>query len=160
MIKGFDAIVGKDARVLILGSMPSVKSLEKSQYYGFKQNRFWKIMYAYFNEKITEDYEDRKKLLLNHGIALWDVIGSCDREGSLDSNIKNVKCNDIVSFIKQNPTICKVICNGKKSYTLYQRYFSSLPLECVYLPSTSNANRSIKEIELFRLWHEQLRKSL
>lgn len=152
MIKGFKPIVGENAKLLILGSMPSITSLSKNEYYGFKYNRFWKIMFYFFNEEYSDVYEDKIQLLKKHHIALWDVISHCEREGSLDSKIKDEICNDIESIIEQYPTIQAVLCNGKKSYDLYIRHFSNIELPCFYLPSTSNANRSIKENELFDKW--------
>lgn len=157
-MKGFKPIVCKEAEILILGSMPSVVSLEKSEYYGFKHNRFWKIISEVYKETFIT-YEDKKKCLYKHKIALWDVIESCEREGSLDSNIRNVVCNDLEGFVKKYPNLKLIICNGKKSGTLYEKHFShkiSVPYHI--LPSTSNANRTIKEIDLFKLWKETLLK--
>lgn len=155
MLKGFPPIISKEPYVMILGSMPSVTSLEKSEYYGFAHNRFWKIMHKVFDMPI-DTYEQKVSIILNNHIILWDVIGECEREGSLDSKIRNEKVNDIRTLAKNTPTLRKVICNGRKSYDLYQRYFSDLQIECCYLPSTSNANRSIKETELFDQWLQEL----
>ena len=105
------------------------------------------------------DYDEKKKILYEKQILLWDVIGECEREGSLDSAIRNEKVNDIGALIIRYSTIRKVICNGKKAYNLYQRYFSDVNIPCIYLPSTSNANRSIKEEKLFELWEQELTKS-
>lgn len=155
MLKGFDPIIAKDPKVMILGSMPSVTSLEKQEYYGFKHNRFWKIMADVFACELN-DYEDKKQVILNHHMILWDVIGMCERNGSLDSAIRNEVCNPIDELIHTYPTIQKVICNGRKSYDLYQKHFSFLDVTCIYLPSTSNANRSIKEDVLFEAWRKEL----
>lgn len=86
-IKSFEPLVDKESKVLILGSMPGVMSLNKQQYYGNPRNHFWKIIYSLFNEVEDELYEQKKAFLLRKGIALWDVINNCYREGSLDSNI-------------------------------------------------------------------------
>lgn len=133
-------------------------SLEKQEYYGFAHNRFWKIMGAYFQIDLP-DYEAKKACIQAHGIILWDVIKTCEREGSLDSAIKHVECNDITAMVQANPSISCIICNGKKSYELYQRHFGKvITVPCVYLPSTSNANRSISEEKLFQQWFTQLQK--
>lgn len=155
MIYGFEPIVEGEPKLLILGSMPSIVSLEKQEYYGYAHNRFWKIMAHYFKHTFTS-YEDKKKTLIKHRIALWDVISCCEREGSLDSAIHEEQCNDIAAFIKQNPTITHVLCNGKKAYTLYQKHFAYLKVDCLVLPSTSNANRTISEKTLYLKWCDVL----
>lgn len=159
MISGFPAIIGHHPQVLILGSMPSIVSLEKQQYYGFKHNRFWKIISSYFDCELN-DYAAKKQCIMNHHLILWDVIKYCEREGSLDSNIKNVEVNDIEQLLNTYPTIQTVLCNGKKSYELYKKYFSHLERNCICLPSTSNANRSIKEEVLISKWHDALENAL
>ena len=157
MLTGFDPIISRYPRVMILGSMPSVVSLEKQEYYGYAHNRFWKIMSDIFNMPIST-YEEKKQIILSHHLLLWDVIGECEREGSLDSKIRNEKVNPIAELLETYPSIQLVICNGRKSYDLYQKHFSYLPLSSMYLPSTSNANRSIKEEILFEKWREALKK--
>ena len=158
MLKGFDPIIPSAPVLMILGSMPSVSSLEKQEYYGYAHNRFWKILHHVYDMPIN-DYDEKKKILYEKQILLWDVISECEREGSLDSAIRNEKVNDIGALIIRYSTIRKVICNGKKAYNLYQRYFSDVNIPCIYLPSTSNANRSIKEEKLFELWEQELTKS-
>lgn len=157
MIYGFPPVIGKNPKIMILGSMPSITSLEKRKYYGFKQNRFWKIIGSYFACEFS-CYEDKLNCIKEHSILLWDVISHCEREGSLDSDIRKEVVNDIPSLLKKYPSIKCVICNGKKSYSLYKKHFSILPLEVFCLPSTSNANRTIKEEILIAKWHEVLRK--
>lgn len=155
MISGFQPIIAKQPKIMILGSMPSVVSLDKQEYYGFKHNRFWKIIANYFDCEL-KDYQEKKQCMMQNHIILWDVIKSCEREGSLDSNIKNVEVNDIEQLIKKYSTIKTVLCNGKKSYSLYMKYFSQLEVDCICLPSTSNANRSIKEMDLYKIWNQAL----
>ncbi|MDF9824135.1 hypoxanthine-DNA glycosylase [Breznakia sp. PF5-3] len=159
MIKGFPPIVGAEAKILILGSMPSVTSLKNVEYYGYKHNRFWKIITTYTGCKFNS-YTDKEECLKAHGIALWDVIESCEREGSLDSKIRNVTVNPIADFVAIHPSIKAIFCNGKKSYELYQRHFSSLSISCICLPSTSNANRIIKECDLYKIWLDSLKTYL
>lgn len=155
MLKGLEPILSKDPKALILGSMPSVTSLDKQEYYGFKHNRFWNIMHVCFAMSI-DSYEEKKDIIQTQHLILWDVIGSCEREGSLDSAIRNVVVNDIEALLEKYPQITTVLCNGKKSYDLYQRYFSHLQVSCIYLPSTSNANRSLKEEVLIQKWVDAL----
>ncbi len=157
MIRSFTPLLEGSPKVLILGSIPSVTSLESIEYYAFKQNRFWKIISKYFNCELNT-YEDKKECLFMHHIALWDVIQSCNREGSLDSKISNVEVNDIELLLKGYPSIEVVICNGAKSASLYKKFFNHLDIEVISLPSTSNANQSMKQEKLFELWIESLKK--
>ena len=136
---------------MIVGSMPSVTSLEKQEYYGFKHNRFWKILNQYFQMPISS-YEEKKEIIYKHHILLWDVIASCQREGSLDSAIRKEVVNPISKIVEDNPSIQAIICNGKKSYDLLCKHFPNLAIKVYYLPSTSNANRTIKEEVLFERW--------
>ncbi len=153
---GFDPIIAQEPRLMILGSMPSVTSLAKQEYYGYKHNRFWKIMQAYFQRELLT-YEDKKQCILTHHMILWDVIGSCEREGSLDAAIHHEECNDIVQLCQIYPSIALILCNGKKSYGLYERHFANhLSIPAIAMPSTSNANRTIKESDLFAQWFERL----
>lgn len=139
--------------------MPSVTSLQQAEYYGFKHNRFWKIIAQYFHCNFT-NYQEKKECIIKHNVALWDVIATCERKGSLDSMIKDEVCNDIVSFLKHYPSVKTVLCNGKKSFQLYQKHFSNIDINCICLPSTSNANRSISETSLFQIWNDALTQSL
>lgn len=159
LLIGFQPVLPENPRILILGSMPSVASLEKSEYYGFPHNRFWKIMSSYSNT-IFESYDDKLNFLDNKGIALWDVIYSCERVGSLDSKIRNVTCNSIDELLREYPSITHIVCNGKKAYTLLLKYFPSLDVEVLSLGSTSNANRSVSERELFDEWETTLQTLL
>ncbi len=155
-LHGFEPIIAKRPRLMILGSMPSVTSLAKQEYYGYRHNRFWPLMASYFRVELL-DYEAKKRCIKDHGIILWDVIGSCDRSGSLDSAIRNEVCNDIPGLLKQYPEISLIICNGKKSFSLYERLMAiQCEIEYVYCPSTSNANRTISEADLFAQWFMQL----
>lgn len=159
MLIGFDPIIAKEPRVLILGSMPSVTSLARREYYGYAHNRFWKIMSRCFAMPI-DTYEQKRAIIVSRQLALWDVIHACEREGSLDSNIRKEIVNPIDQLIEAHPQIHTVICNGKKSESLYQKHFSALPVRQLYLPSTSNANRSIRETELIERWIMTLQRVL
>jgi hypoxanthine-DNA glycosylase len=133
---GLEPIYDKESSILILGSFPSVKSRHINFYYGHPQNRFWRVLSNVFNV----DINDKEKFVLNHRIALWDVIESCDIKGSSDSSIKNVKVNDILMVVN-NSNITKIYTNGKVAQKLYDKYLKSIVgIEAVNLPSTSPAN--------------------
>ncbi|THE13067.1 DNA-deoxyinosine glycosylase [Bacillus timonensis] len=139
-IFGLEPIVGEDPRILILGSMPSVESLRKQEYYGNQRNHFWKIMFMLFDSHELTDYKDKIAFVKERKIALWDVLYSCHREGSLDSSIKNEEPNEIEAFVKNHPNLRLIACNGTKSYKSYQKYIGlhRLPgVEVIKLPSTS-----------------------
>ncbi len=146
MITSFEPIVDKNCKILILGTMPGVMSLKKQQYYANKQNQFWSIIYNLFNKEVEEDYENRKIFLLNHHIALWDVLKSCDREGSSDSKIINPVSNDFEAFLNNYPNIKAVFFNGSKAEKLFIKLVMGKmnlkeDLSFCRLPSTSSANR-------------------
>ncbi len=122
-IIGLDPIVHGDDTILILGSMPSVKSLEQSWYYANPTNRFWDVLSNVFDKPISS-MQDRLDVLKDNHIALWDSCHSCLRQGSSDASIQDIRPNDIVGLLKDNPSIQKVICNGKKSEETMRRFFS------------------------------------
>ncbi len=142
--KSFKPSIDNNSKVLILGSMPGIKSLEEHQYYAHPQNRFWKVMGLICNEpKLNEmNYELKLKTLLNNNIALWDTIKSCKRNGSLDSNIENETPNNIRGLLKKYPNIKTICLNGNKSYSAFKKYFPDLfaKYSCLKMPSTSPAN--------------------
>lgn len=148
----FGPVFDEASRVLILGSFPSVKSRENQFYYGHPQNRFWKMLAGIFEEKVPDTIEEKKKILLNNRIALWDVIESCEIEGSSDSSIRNVVANDM-NFILQQAPIEKILCNGGKAYELFLRYCSAPWYPPVAkMPSTSPANAAWRLDKLVETW--------
>ena len=154
--KSFKPSIDKNSRVLILGSMPGVKSLEEQQYYAHPKNRFWKIMGTICGEPMLYEfaYNLKLKILLNNNIALWDTLKSCNRKGSLDSDIQNETLNDIRRLLKKYPNI-KIIClNGNKSYSVFKKYFSDLfdMYSCYKMPSTSPANAGYGLDKLMDEW--------
>lgn len=139
----FPVFFNKNSEILILGSMPSVKSRELGFYYMHPKNRFWKVLSIVFNENIGNTIEDKKRFLTRHKIALWDVIESCDIKASSDSSIKNVVVNDINKVIK-NSNIKRVFITGKRAYELYNKYcLENTKIEAICLFSTSPANCAI-----------------
>ncbi|MBD5085922.1 MAG: DNA-deoxyinosine glycosylase [Clostridiales bacterium] len=137
MIYSFEPIFNENSRVLILGSMASVKSLERGFYYMHPRNRFWTTIGEVAGESVPESIDGKKQWLLTHNIALMDIIYSCNRDGSLDSDIKDVVPNDIVNVIKK-ANIQAIFCNGRKSYEIAKKTYPDLQFN--YLPSTSPAN--------------------
>lgn len=137
---GFEPVYDEHSRILILGSFPSVKSRENSFYYGHPQNRFWKLMAKLLEEPLPETIEEKKRLLLSHGIAIWDVVAACDIKGSSDSSIRNVIPADI-NRILRTADIEKIIANGDTAYKLYHKYCEPhTGREALKCPSTSPAN--------------------
>ncbi|MEI7487340.1 MAG: DNA-deoxyinosine glycosylase [Chryseobacterium sp.] len=137
-ISSFPPFIDNQSEILILGSIPGVKSLEKQQYYAHPQNKFWKIIFELLNEKFTEDYSERLNIVKKHHIAIWDVIDSCERKGSLDSEIKNEEANQIGELLEQYPNVQAIFCNGGKSYKNLQKILGkNYKLPIYLLPSTS-----------------------
>lgn len=147
MKTAFPPIIDRNAKLLILGSMPGEKSLQLQQYYGFGANAFWKIMETLFGIPATTPYLSRVNALQESGIAVWDVLAGCERQGSLDSNIvkESIVVNDFGEFLRSYPNIGHIFLNGKSVEQLFKRYVLSsqtLPAEITItvLPSTSPAN--------------------
>ncbi len=149
----FPPISNENCEILILGSLPGERSLEMQQYYGHAQNRFWKIISALINTEIPTNYEDKKKLLVENKIAVWDVVREAKRQGSLDTNIVGEIPNDLESFIENHKNLRIIAFNGSKSQKLFDRYFKRKPnLTYLHLPSTSPANANYNFERLINSW--------
>jgi TDG/mug DNA glycosylase family protein len=150
--QGLRPVSGHDPRVLILGSFPSQRSLAGNEYYGNPRNQFWKIMESLFSIDHQLPYAIRCSLLNGHGIALWDVVASCNRPGSADSRIREPVFNDLAGFLVSHPSLRLVALNGAAagSYFLKSRALPTLP--SVILPSTSPANARSSLPEKVRQW--------
>jgi hypoxanthine-DNA glycosylase len=156
LIHPIQPVFDKDSRVLILGSFPSVKSREEGFFYGHPQNRFWKVTARVCGDDVPLTIEEKKAFLLRNHIALWDVIGSCDIEGSSDASIRNVTVNDI-DLILKTADIKSVFLNGKKAFSLYQKYmYPVIEREGICLPSTSPANAAWSVEKLTLEWKKIL----
>jgi TDG/mug DNA glycosylase family protein len=146
-IRGFEPIVGREPRALVLGTAPSELSLEKGQYYAHPRNDFWRIMEALFSGGRPLAYAERVEMLKQSDVALWDVLREADRVGSLDANIKRPVPNDIAGLLRDYPSIRAVFFNGAAAERLFSAHVSSSlsdsTLRSVRLPSTSPANASI-----------------
>ncbi len=148
----FKPIYDNKSKILILGTMPSIKSRANKFYYSNPTNRFFKIMEALFNTKLLNN-DDKKAFLLKNKIALWDVCKECDILASSDSSIKNIIPNDISIILKSSP-IKAIFTTGKTAYKLYQKYiFPTTKIEAIYLPSTSSANASYSLNKLINEYH-------
>jgi hypoxanthine-DNA glycosylase len=137
-IDAFPPFYTKDSTLLILGSFPSVKSRETSFFYGNDKNRFWHILYEFFNEN-AKTVEEKKALLIKHNIAIWDMITQCEIKGSMDSNIRNYKVSDLNIILSAAP-IKKIFVNGQKAKQIFAKHYPHLMDKAVFLPSTSPAN--------------------
>lgn len=159
MVSCMKPIYDKNSKIIILGSLPSEKSIENQEYYNNPTNHFWKIISFVFEKRIIEfsNYEDKIMFLKKHNIALWDVISTADRIGSLDKNIKNESYNDLYSFIIKND-IKKVFVNGSKAEKSLKKYMklNNINLEYKLLPSSSSANFRYTLKEKINLWTKNI----
>ena len=145
-------VFDENARVLILGSFPSVKSREAGFFYGHPQNRFWKVTAALFGEAVPQTIPEKRAFLLRRHLAVWDVIRSCEITGSSDASIRDVTVNDLSVILSAAP-IRKIFVNGKTAEKMYKRYTEPLlnrPAVC--LPSTSPANAAWSVEKLTAAW--------
>ena len=148
----FDPIYDESSEILILGSLPSVKSRENAFYYGHPQNRFWRVIAALLDAVAPSTVEEKRNLLLANHIALWDVIYSCDIRGSSDSSIRNVVPTDLQIILKSSK-IRKIFANGKTAAALYRKYqLEKTGIEITALPSTSPANAAWTPERLCEAW--------
>lgn len=158
----FGPCCDSECRILIMGTMPSPKSREQGFYYGHPQNLFWGTLARLLGQPEPEPSPDaRRTFALKHHIALWDVLDSCDIRGAEDNSIKNETPNDLLEIFRTAPDIGAVFTTGKKAKALYDKYSSEMyrncggkePIEAIYLPSTSPANRVQQKTELYwELW--------
>lgn len=155
-IRSFTPVSDADASLLILGSMPGRRSLEMNQYYAHPQNVFWKIMGELLGAHPALCYGERLAILKSSGIALWDVLASCERETSLDSDIQHESANDFASFFARHPHITQVFFNGSKAEQCFRRFVQNKqalpPLAFHRLPSTSPAHAGLCYADKLQAW--------
>jgi len=167
LLQSFPALAARTPRVLILGSMPGAASLAAGQYYAHPQNRFWPLMGALIGAGPGLAYEQRCRRLVDSGLALWDVLASCEREGSLDSAIRDdtAQANDFGTLLARHPTIAMVLFNGSKAEASFRRFVvptltaadgAAAALDYRRLPSTSPANASQSAQYKLAAWREAL----
>ncbi|HIS05194.1 MAG TPA: DNA-deoxyinosine glycosylase [Candidatus Fimenecus stercoravium] len=152
----FPALYDQNSRVLILGSFPSVKSRAQNFFYGHPQNRFWRVISALVGEPTPETIPEKRRLVLAHHFALWDVIASCEITGSSDASIQNAVPNDVTPILAHSQ-ITRVFTNGKTAGKLYDRYLlpkTGITAQC--LPSTSPANAAWTYERLLEAWQAVL----
>ena len=148
--KGLPSTATKRMKVLILGTFPSCKSLEIQQYYANPSNQFWKLIAAVINEELDAmSYKKRIELLARHGVVLWDVYASCERDGSSDAKIKRPEINNFKQLISSSPNLTVICCNGKKAHKVVQNLFT---IPVVALPSSSRANARTSIAEKTQVW--------
>jgi TDG/mug DNA glycosylase family protein len=151
--KSFDAVVDDQCMFLILGSMPGEKSLAEQQYYAHPYNLFWPFMEELFGMPRALPYKKRLDHLLQHRVALWDVLQHCERKGSLDSDIRNETANDFAGFLAHYPNIKKIGFNGRKARHVFDKRIAGIQdIELVGLPSTSPANASVSRVAKLESW--------
>lgn len=138
-VQGFQPFANADARILIMGSFPSVKSRECNFYYGHPQNRFWKTLAEFFDDIVPVSVAEKKEFALRHGVALWDIVTECEITGSQDSTIKNYSVADVPSIMK-NTDIKRILLNGKTAGKLFLDNFPEYASISKIMPSTSPAN--------------------
>lgn len=145
-------VYDEKSEILILGSFPSVKSREQGFFYGHPQNRFWKILAGLFVEEVPASIEEKKQFLLRYHVAVWDVIASCEIEGSMDNTIKNAVPNDLTPILFGS-SVNRIFVNGKTAKNLYDRHlYSKTGIEAMVLPSTSPANAAWSFDRLLEAW--------
>ena len=158
-ISGFPPVEREDATLLVLGSMPSEESLRQGQYYGHPKNQFWRIVPTVLGFPVGLPYERRLEELRCRQVALWDVVMTCRRKGSLDANIKEEIPNDLEGFLRSHAQIRRIVLNGQTAASLFRRYLKGVDLsgiESITLPSTSPACAMLTYERKLELWRSAL----
>ena len=133
--------------------MPGPEALRRQEYYGYPQNHFWKILPQIYGEGELRSYSDKLDFLKRYGIALWDVIASCEREGAADQKIRKHQPNNIPALLKKFPKIEKIFLNGRLAQTLFEKHFNDqIQIPVYYLPSTSPAHASLSPAQKLEKW--------
>lgn len=157
MLRSFPPAVSPQTRILIIGSMPGEASLRAQQYYAYKHNQFWRILFDVFEGGRTpEDYRDKIQTVLKHGLGLWDALAACERRGSLDGNITRPEPNDFPALFQQYPRIHTLLFNGAAAFTFYKRAFGVPRHRYRQMPSTSPAHASRSYAQKLALWQNAL----
>ena len=153
----FAPLVDKNTKFLVIGTMPGKASLSAAEYYAFKHNAFWTIIFKLSDNK-AQNYSEKIKLLKQLRIGLWDNLKACEREGSLDSDIKQAEPNNFEKLLLEFPNIKKLLFNGQKSFAFFKKYHPKLleKYEYAVLPSTSPANARLSFTEKLEQWKREL----
>ena len=154
---GLPPVIGPQTRLLVLGSFPGVASLREQRYYGHPQNQFWKILSALWSvDLVGMDYLARLDVVRARGLGIWDVYAACEREGSLDTSIRNAELNDFGRVVRECPRLAAIAHNGGESFR-HARHTQALGLPVHRLPSTSPANASWSFDRKLAAWGEVFR---
>ncbi len=152
----FGPVFDADSHILILGSFPSVKSREQGFYYGHPQNRFWRVMAQVLQCNLPQTVEEKTSMLLEHHVALWDVVERCELIGSSDSSIRNVEPVNL-QMLLEHSNVHTLFANGKTAGRLYQTLIQpSTGMEITILPSTSPANAAFTFERLVEIWESRI----
>ena len=152
VVHTFGPLYSADSRILILGSIPSPASREVGFYYGHPRNRFWPMLAEFFAMPLPESIEEKKALVLSHGLALWDAIEECDIIGATDSSVKNVVPTAIPSLLAETK-VERILCNGALSKKIYDKYqLERTGIPALQMPSTSPANAAWSLERLMEEW--------
>ncbi len=151
----FGPLIDENSKILILGSLPGVRSLAEARYYAHPQNKFWKIIYGAWGETPDEDFDARYRFILAHGLALWDVVKCAEREGSADGSIRNETPNDIPALLAAHPNVRRIIFNGGFAFAKYKKYFGAPTIDYRKVLSTSPACAG-RDREREEMWMEAL----
>jgi len=155
-LRGFAPVIDRRVETLILGSFPSAASLAAGQYYAHPRNQFWSILGAILGEPLPDlAYPERLQRLLAHRVGLWDVLGACAREGSLDAAIRAPQANDFAPLLRRAPHLVRVLFNGQTAGR-YAPRFAAAGLAVVVLPSTSPAHAGRSAAQKLALWRQAL----
>lgn len=153
MKTSFQPLIINQTHSLFLGTLPSEKSLDRQQYYAHPQNKFWRLFYAVFNKTYEENYLKRIEFLQEKGFGLWDVLHTAEREGSLDTAVKNYELNDFEELLKKYPSIKQLYFTSKQAYLwYYKRYKNNLDVALIILASPSPANARLSYEQKLEDW--------
>ncbi|WP_158096068.1 DNA-deoxyinosine glycosylase [Cloacibacillus sp. An23] len=154
----FGPLINENSKILILGSLPGVRSLAESRYYAHPQNKFWKIIYGAWGLTPDADFDARYGFILAHGLALWDVIKCARREGSADGSIRDETPNDVPALLATHPAVSLIIFNGGFAFAKYKKYFGLPKIEYRKMLSTSPACAG-RDKEREEMWRAALRRA-
>lgn len=161
MMKGefhnIDPVWSPESGILILGSFPSRKSREEAFFYAHPQNRFWRMLATVLDRDVPKSVDEKKRLILDNGLALWDVLAYCEIELSKDGSIRNERPNDL-NRILCGCRIRKILCNGRTAYSCFLKHDGQLGIPAVCMPSTSPANAACSFEKLVETWGKELRE--
>ena len=149
--RGFPPFVRPDSRILVLGSFPSVQSRARGFYYGNPQNRFWKTLADFRGEPVPTTVPEKKALLVRARVALWDMAAECEIEGSMDSDLRDIRTVDLAPLLRRAP-IVRILLNGRKAESLFLAHAPRSAPPALYLPSTSPAHTRFSPAP----WHAAL----